>query len=144
MKVFLSHNSADKLLVEIIGDKLRKDNLDPWLDKWNLVPGDPWQEALEEALDECQVCIVFFGKSGIGPWQNEEMRSAIEQRVSDKSKAFKVIPVLLPGVHQDKDLKIPRFIKRLTWVNFSNSIDEDEAYSSLLWGITGVKPVKKK
>ena len=48
--VFLSHNSKDKPVVEQIGLKLKeKYSLKCWLDKWNLVPGAPWQEALEEA-----------------------------------------------------------------------------------------------
>jgi hypothetical protein len=51
--VFLSHNSRDKAAVEALARRLEDEpQLKPWLDKWNLVPGEPWQEALEEALDE--------------------------------------------------------------------------------------------
>jgi hypothetical protein len=32
----------------------------PFLDKWHLIPGDPWQEALEEALDASRTCAVFL------------------------------------------------------------------------------------
>jgi hypothetical protein len=52
--VFLSHNSADKPAVEILARRLVGAGLTPWLDTWNLIPGDPWQEAIEEALDACQ------------------------------------------------------------------------------------------
>ncbi|MGH8511531.1 MAG: toll/interleukin-1 receptor domain-containing protein, partial [Gammaproteobacteria bacterium] len=49
--VFLSHNSNDKPAVETLARWLEDEaRLKPWLDKWNLVPGEPWQEALEEAL----------------------------------------------------------------------------------------------
>lgn len=50
--VFISYNSQDKSAVEFIAQKLEKENLTVWLDRWNLVPGDPWQEELEIALDE--------------------------------------------------------------------------------------------
>jgi hypothetical protein len=53
IKVFFSHNSKDKPLVEKLAKKLEKEKfIEPWLDKWNLVQGDPWQEALEKALDD--------------------------------------------------------------------------------------------
>lgn len=70
--VFLSHNSKDKSAVETIGRKLQEVyGLKCWLDKWNLIPGEPWQEALEEALDDCQTVAVFVGPNTISPWENE-------------------------------------------------------------------------
>jgi hypothetical protein len=50
--VFLSHNSADKPAVEYLAQRLRQGGLKPFLDKWHLVPGDPWQGALEKALGQ--------------------------------------------------------------------------------------------
>lgn len=83
-KAFLSHGSADKPAVEEIGRRLLKLGIEPWLDKWHLIPGDPWQPALEKALAESESCVVFLGPSGFGPWQNEEMRAAIDRRVQEK------------------------------------------------------------
>ena len=54
-------------------------------DKWNLGPGQPWQEAIEETLDSCATCAVFVGPSGIDPWQNEEMRAQINRPVSESA-----------------------------------------------------------
>ena len=56
--VFLSHNSADKPAVEELARWLIKAGIQPWLDKWNLIPGEPWQEAIEEALNACAACAV--------------------------------------------------------------------------------------
>jgi hypothetical protein len=45
--VFLSHNSVDREAVEVIARGLREEaRLEPFLDRWHLVPGEPWQEAL--------------------------------------------------------------------------------------------------
>src|SRR5207249_4073249 len=60
-RVFLSHSSADKPAVEEIARALKRRRIEPWLDKWNLIPGDPWQEAIEEALASCDACAVFIG-----------------------------------------------------------------------------------
>jgi hypothetical protein len=144
--VFLSHNSKDKPAVEAIATLLQqKYQLKCWLDKWNLVPGEPWQEALEEALDQCETVAVFVGPQGISPWENEEMRSALEARVHDKTR--RVVPVLLPGAPDSRDLKLPRFLARLTWVDFRGGLHDEEALYRLCWGITGSKPeeyLKKK
>ena len=113
--VFLSHAGADKPEVERLATKLREADVEPFLDKWHLIPGKPWQEALEEALDESRTCAVFLGKV-LGPWQNEEMRSALADRVRDRS--IRVIPVLLPGGKEPGKEDLPRFLRRLTWVDF--------------------------
>ena len=68
--VFLSHSSADKPAVEALAHWLRREGLEPWLDKWNLIPGEPWQQEIERALRACETCAVCIGPSGIGPWQN--------------------------------------------------------------------------
>ena len=49
LRLFLSHNGADKAAVEALALRLRQEpDLEPWLDKWDLVPGEPWQEALAD------------------------------------------------------------------------------------------------
>ena len=81
--VFLSHASADKPAVEHLARKLRNEKLEPFLDKWHLVPGEPWQEGMEDTLRESRTCAVFIGKK-LGPWQNEEMRTALAKRVKNR------------------------------------------------------------
>jgi hypothetical protein len=136
--VFLSHNSADKPAVEELAQRLVNVGIQPWLDKWNLVPGEPWQEGLEEALDACQTVAVFLGPSSIGSWENEEMRSALEERVRDKSR--RVIPVLLPGAPDPREKSLPRFLRRMTWVDFRGGLDDEDAFQRLVAGIRGVAP----
>ena len=93
--VFLSHNSKDKPNVERLAERLEDEaGITVFLDKWNLVPGDPWQEELERALECSRAVAVFLGPSGISSWHNEEMRSAIDRRTHNKE--HRVIPVLLP------------------------------------------------
>jgi hypothetical protein len=136
--VFSSHNSDDKSTVEDLAHRLVEEGITLWLDKWNLVPGEPWQEAIEGALDACQTVAVFLGPSGIGPWQNEELRSALEERVRDKSR--RVIPILLPGAQMPERKSLPRFLKRLTWVDFRNGLDDPDAFHRLVSGIRGEAP----
>ena len=137
--VFLSHNSADEPAVEALARRLADEaGLYPFLDKWHLIPGEPWQEAIEKALDQSRTCAVFVGPRGIGPWEHEEMRAAIEQRVADRS--FRVIPILLPGAKRGKRGRLPAFLSRATWVEFQESIEDAEAFRRLVAGIKGEPP----
>lgn len=137
--IFLSHNSVDKPQVEKIAHRLKDSGFKVWLDKWNLIPGDPWQEGIEDALNECNCCLVFVGKEGnIGPWQNVEMRAAIDHQVS--TQRLRVIPVLLPNSERGDKSQLPTFLVRNGWVEFRYSLDEPETFARLIAGIKGVKP----
>jgi WD40 repeat protein len=138
--VFLSHNSADKPVVEELAVRLRREGIEPWLDKWNLIPGQESQQALEQGLADCASCAVFIGPGGLGPWQNEEMRAAIARRVGEKGCHFRVIPVLLPGMGRPERGRLPAFLTTTTWVEFHSSLDEAEAFRRLVCGIRGQEP----
>ncbi|MBW8875596.1 MAG: TIR domain-containing protein [Acidobacteria bacterium] len=136
--VFLSHSTADKPAVEELARKLVEAGIKPFFDKWELIPGESSQESLEKALDESRTCAVFVGSASLGPWQNEEMRSAIDEWVGDKT--FRVIPVLLPGAPDPRERKMPRFLRRPTWVDFRAGLNDGEAFRSLISGIQGKPP----
>jgi nucleotide-binding universal stress UspA family protein len=133
--VFLSHNSRDKPAVRQLAEALRKRGLRVWLDEWELVPGRPWQEALEEIIQKTESAAVLVGADGLGPWELPEMRGCLSEFVSRRSP---VIPVLLPGVPNQPNL--PLFLKQFTWVDMRGGLTK-EGVDRLVWGITaGVKP----
>ena len=114
--VFLSHNSQDKPAVEALARQLSERGLTPFLDRWCLVPGDPWQEAIEEALLASTSCAIFIGPGDISPWHHEEMRAALDRQARERT--FRVIPVLLPGATRPDERDLPLFLKSRTWVDF--------------------------
>jgi len=134
--VFLSHNSRDKTLVEELARKLEAEGLTVWLDKWTLVAGEPWQEALERGLLQSRVTVVAIGSEGLGPWQQEEMRAAIGARVKEPDR--RVIPLLLPGAPEK--VSLPPFLGRLTQVDLRSGLDDNEAFQGLVAGIRGRPP----
>lgn len=131
--VFLSHNSRDKPVVEEIGTWLKGQGLRVWLDKWELRPGFPWQEGLEEGAQTSRAAAVFVGAEGLGSWQEPEMRAFVAR---SKRERMPVIPVLLPGCPESPQLTL--FLEELTWVDLRNGVNP-EGLAQLLWGITGKK-----
>ena len=132
--VFLSHNSQDKPVVRVLAAALIGRGLKVWLDEQQLVPGQPWQEGLEEAIQIANAAAVLVGNSGFGPWEIPEMRACLVEFVHRK---IPVIPVLLPSLHNEPSL--PLFLKGLTWVDLRGGLN-DAGLDLLVWGVTRVKP----
>lgn len=131
--VFLCHNSQDKPEIRDMALQLQKRGLKPWLDEWELPPGQLWQELLEEQIEQIKSAAVFVGESGFGPWQKREMRAFLSEFVD---RGCPVIPVLLRNAPQKPQL--PIFLKALTWVDFRQA--ETKPMERLIWGITRTKP----
>ena len=111
--VFLSYNSADHILVEEIARKIRDEHLEPFLDRWYLVPGARWRPRLEQILSSCKAVAIFVGPGEMGRWQQREVDVALDLQANCPS--FPVIPVLLPGCEPPLG-----FLRQLTWVDLRN------------------------
>lgn len=130
---YMCYNAADKGPVTEIALTLRECGIVPWLDEWELRPGIPWQEALENEIERIKSAVVFVGNKGIGPWQNRELRAFLEEFIR---RGCPVIPVVLPSARARP--KLPVFLRSFTWVDFRRS--PAEALDRLIWGITGQRP----
>ena len=49
-QLFLCHSHSDKPFVRRLAKDLSELSVDVWLDEWELIPGRPWQQALEEII----------------------------------------------------------------------------------------------
>lgn len=131
--VFLCHNAKDKPEVRKIARSLEARNVRPWLDEDQLRPGLVWQVALEEQIPHIDSAVVFLGSSGIGPWQELEVRSFLSEFVQRKCP---VIPTILPQATSVPEL--PIFLRQMMCVDFREN--SERALDLLIWGITGKRP----
>ena len=136
--VFLSYTHADSEAVESVARRLLDAGVTVFLDRWHLVPGEPWQEALEAALEQARTCAVFLGPTKIGAWENEEMRTALNRRV--ERKLLRVIPVMLPGAPFPQPAALPGFLARLQWVDFRFGLNDEAQFHALVSGVRGLAP----
>jgi WD40 repeat protein len=135
--VFLSHNSRDKPVVERIAEKLKRAEIEPWLDKWCLTPAGDWQEELAQGLRASTACAVFIGSSGIGSWEDLEYKLATDRMAKDR--AFRVFLVLLPGLPEPFDTStLPPFLSTRTWIDLRKGIEDKRGFQSLINGIKGL------
>jgi GTPase SAR1 family protein len=129
--VFLCHNWVDKPAVRMLAQDLRARGVRPWLDENELRPGLPWQQVLEEQIQNIPAAIVVVG-SQVGPWQDQELGAFLRQFVRRRCP---VIPVLLPGADPPT---LPTLLDGMTWVDLGATIPDP--LDQLVWGITGRRP----
>ncbi|QHC24623.1 toll/interleukin-1 receptor domain-containing protein [Streptomyces sp. GS7] len=134
---FISYNARDLAVVHRLAEMLREEGFHIFLDDWCLVAGEPWQERQNEALANSASCLAMCGAHGLGPWQNEEVRLAINRRVSGRS--MRVIPVLLPEASESA-LEHLDFLDRFTYCDFRGGLDQPRSFSRLRAGIRGEAP----
>lgn len=138
--VFLSHSHDDAIFVEKIAEKLEdKYNLKVWLDKWILIPGEPFRQTMYRGLEEAKTCAVIVGNGTPKGWFEEEIGKALQKQTKDKK--FRVIPVLLPNSKPDF---ISDFLELRTWVDLKNGIEDESKFLVLVCGIKGIPPGRLK
>lgn len=126
--VFLCHNSEDKPQVKEIAVTLKARGVKPWLDVWEIRPGQAWQTVLETHIEGCKSAAVFVGSSGFGPWQTQELQ-ALLRRFADRKCT--IIPVLLLTAPNEPQL--PIFLGNLAWVDFR--MKDPDPMDQLVWAI---------
>ena len=80
---------------------LRRNGLDVWFDKDNLLPGDDWQAGLEEAISQASAMVVYVGRNGIQSWVDREVRLGLVRNTRDR-EGFRFVPVLGEGAELGK------------------------------------------
>jgi molecular chaperone DnaK len=129
--VFLCHKNADKAQVKEIGRRLIKEfGILPWLDEWELRPGERWQQVLESQITSIASVAVFLGPSGLGPWQDTELAAILDEF---NRNARPLIPVILAGSEHAPN--VPLFLRSRMWVDFRQA--DPDPMSQLCFGITG-------
>lgn len=131
--VFMCHNSDEKDTVREMNVRLKNQGIKTWFDEEQLPPGRPWQDLLEQQIEQITTAAVFVGGAGIGPWQRAEIRGFLSEFVD---RGCPVIPVILPDCRQIP--KLPVFMRQMTWVDFRKTIPDP--FKNLVWGITGKRP----
>lgn len=140
--VFLSHNGKDKPAVEQLARRLKEAAITSWLDKWELIAGDRFQDQLAAGLRASHACAYFIGPAGEGNWAREELDLARSRSVKDHG--FRLFSVLLPGLPEPFDqTTLPPFLTTRTWIDFRKGLDDPDALQAMINAIKGVAPTQK-
>ena len=92
MKVFISHNSADKKFVRTLKTDLNENGIDTFFDEDSLEFGDSLMERLEEGIKESSHFIIILTPNSIkSNWVKNELKEAL--KLFDEKTIKKIIPI---------------------------------------------------
>jgi len=134
-KIFLSHATEDKPLVEHIYNKLKVKypELDPWLDKFEIVGGSSLIDKIASGIEASEKFVIFLSDTSIQkPWVNKELKKAIIEEVN-RGNNF-IIPVLVNNI-----LKVPPFLEDKFYIDISK-YTEDELIDAIFYAIDDKAP----
>lgn len=117
---FVSHASEDKdSFAEPLSRKLAEFGVQPWLDLWEIQPGDSLvQRLFDEGLKTADaVVLVTSAVSVTKRWVREELDSAAVGRIE---RGTRLIPVRLDSV------EMPEPLRHLMWLNAERSPESIE------------------
>jgi TIR domain len=109
-KVFISHSSVDKPFVRRLTARIRRAGFEVWLDKHELIAGDPLGEKIARALTEANVVLVVVSDHSVkSKWLRYELNLATERMIKGDCR---VIPVVI------NDVALPPEVVGLLYADF--------------------------
>jgi hypothetical protein len=108
---FLSHASEDKAaFVRPLAHQLATLGIRPWLDEWEIRPGDSLiQKLFEQGIATVDAVIVVVSRASVDkPWVREELDSAMVNRIQ---RGTRLIPIRLD------DVEMPEALLHLVWLS---------------------------
>jgi TIR domain len=100
MKAFLCHASEDKALVEQVYLRLKQTypEIDPWLDKYEIIGGDDLIETIHAAISDADKFLVFLSPNSVDkPWVRTELRKALADEINGVKPEF-IVPIKVGSI----------------------------------------------
>lgn len=127
-EVFLSYAHDDFERVKAIYEKLKLSGFKPWMDKFDIVPGEDWHRAIEIAIRRCDFFVPFLSRNSSnrrGIVQTE-FRGALERAKEMLESDIYIIPVRL------EECEMPEYFGSQQWVD----VYEEDGWTKLTKGLT--------
>ncbi len=120
-KIFLSHSSKDKPIVDKYFNELQKSEVKAWYDKEEIVPGDSITSKINEGLNECDLGVLFLSENFLSKhsgWTEAESNFFINNRM----RSNKTLIVVNLGVPMEN---IPPLLQDYLYIdaNIDGAVD---------------------
>lgn len=121
--VFVSYSSKDVDRVTSLAERLRKDGVGVWLDRWQIPPGAMIPMRIEEGLDLSRTLLLMMSANSLrSDFVRLERGAILFRDPTNEERRF--IPILL------EDVEIPDTLKQFAYIDWRN--DSDSEYERLV------------
>lgn len=140
-RAFLCHATPDKgTYVEPFGRYLASKGVDPWIDDWEMKPGDSLLTKIETGISDAAFFLPFLSPRCIDrPWFRAEIEMAVARKLVDQ---IRIIPILVDVRFEDISL----FLQTLLGVRIDGEAGIPGAAQEVVDAIYGIsaKPLVAK
>jgi hypothetical protein len=130
-KIFISYVNEDIDRAEKLYKELCRLGFDPWMDKYNIHPGEDWKYAVKAAIRDCDFFVACLSKNSVdkrGVFQ-EEIKEALDLWRQKKEDDIFIIPVRF------EDCKVPISLESIQWVNLFEKFGLEKLKNSIQEGM---------
>lgn len=112
LEVFLCHAKEDKIRAIEIYKKLLPHGIRPWLDEFDLLPGQDWDFEINRALRRAHLVLILISGHSITKrgYVQKEIKIAFDIQQEEPESGIYIVPALL------EDCEVPKIIEHLQWV----------------------------
>lgn len=120
-RIFLAHASEDKPQVRKLYQHLMEQGFSPWLDVFDLVPGQNWREEIPKAIEDAAVCLACLSKRSVAKesYVQREFRYGLSAYAERPPGSIYLIPIRLDNCNIP-DIRLPKMelnLRDLHWVD---------------------------
>lgn len=110
--VFLCHASEDKPAVRPYRDLLRAAGLVTWLDEDDILAGQPWDQAIREAIRRASAVLIFISRhSAKTSYLQEEIKAVLDEASRQPQGTIFMIPALLEACPMPAELSAYQWVE---------------------------------
>ncbi len=135
-QIFLSYGREDREKVESLYRKLSEAGFKPWMDPKDLLPGEKWDTAIQEAIQRSDFFLVCLSAYSIDKkgWFQKEIQLALDVWQEKADRAIYLIPVRL------EDCEVPEVLHTFQWINLFEEDGWTQLVKAIKVGTERLKP----
>lgn len=123
-RIFISYEIEDLPFIEQIYNSMKVAGFEPWLDVKDIVPGQNWKEAIEEAIQNSKYLLICISEKSIGRrFTQEKFNIALDVMEKHPKLSVNIILVRLAPVHLPEFLMKHESFDLFTLDNIDKLID---------------------
>lgn len=145
IKVFISYAREDFDTANQIYNILKKEGFEPWLDQYNILPGQKWKDEISKAINKSEAFIVILSKISVTKrgYIQKEVKFALDVLKELPANQIFIIPARIEKInpshpeladiswvdlHESRDNGIKMIIKSLNSIALTYESIEEELY----------------
>lgn len=112
-KIFLIYSKVDQEKVKRVYERLSDEGLRPWMDIYDLRPGEEWKVVIRKEIREARFILAFCSRESVSKsgYVNKEIREAVEIWKEKVENAIFIMPCRLDNCEP------PESLSRFHWTN---------------------------